>query len=169
MNCPHTANTADQQDEEMQTTIVDSQFGGFLAKAFALWQDDGTAEERAEKIAELAQTMLPNFDYEDEEDNDGPPNDGLPGPATRGNGPHTQAGTLESYIDRDGFIRLADGRLLDVRPREMSREELRRAKECLTGGYDVLENRRESEEDREIQAAIDRRVARRLMSHPSNF
>ena len=83
--------------------------------------------------------------------------------------PHTQAGTLESFVDTNGFIRRADGRLLDVRPREDEPRRIALAVDVLSGGMDVLENRRESEEDRDIQAAIDRRDARRLLSHPSNF
>ena len=51
----------------------------------------------------------------------------------------------------------------------MSRQELRRAKERLTGGYDVLENRRESEEDRDIQHAIDRRERASPLVPPQQF
>ena len=87
-----------------------SDFLDFLGKAYRVWKDGSLSDpDKGNEIRRLALVALANRDEDDEEDETSIHTDG---PAE----PHTQAGTLESYIDRDGFIRLADGRLLDVRP-----------------------------------------------------
>ena len=154
MNCPHTTNSADD-DTEMKTTTVDSIFGEFLDASFRIWNDGSLNDnEKASEVRRLI--MLALAERSNTDDDDETSSSHFDGPAE----PHTQAGTLESFVDRDGFLRRADGHLVDVRPRKMSREELQLAVDNLVGGRDVLEGR----EDREIQAAIDRREARNLMS-----
>ena len=57
----------------------------------------------------------------------------------------------------------SDARLLtgsNIIPRKMSKAELQAAADRLTGGRS---------EDDVIESAINKRLARRLMSHPSNF
>lgn len=59
MNNPHTANTADdRQDDDMKTTIVDSDFGEFLDAAYEVWQNLATPEQKADEIRELVLKYL---------------------------------------------------------------------------------------------------------------
>ena len=147
MNNPHTANTADdRQDDDMKTTTVDSDFGEFLDRAYEVWKDGTLSDpDKGNEIRRLALVALANRD-ENSNDETSTHTDG---PAE----PHTQAGTLES--DAAGLMGGEDelNAFLDRIPpaRPMSKAELRRAKERLTGRTD---------EDDVLEAAIARRAPR---------
>ncbi len=146
MNNPHTDYLlGDRQDDNMKTTTVDSDFGEFLDAAYRVWKDGTLSDpDKGNEIRRLALVALANRD-EDDEDETSIHTDG---PAE----PHTQAGTLES--DAAGLMGGEDelnaflDRIAPARP--MSKAELRRAKERLTGRTD---------ED-VLEAAIARRAPR---------
>lgn len=170
MNNPHQQNLLnDQQDDGQQDDMfeVTPSFLAFSRKVYQVWKGSGTDPQKAEQIRVLALSALAARDEDDEDDDSH-----TDGPEIRQHRlPNTQG-------SRVGFDRIEDGQLesdamglagaydelLDrtIKPRKMSKAELQAAADRLTGGHSV--------EDDVLEAAVNRRLARGLMSaHSSGY
>ena len=139
MNNPHTANTADdRQDDDMKTTIVDSDFGEFLDAAYEVWQNLATPEQKADEIREL---VLKYLDGDGADDN-----------TTL---PHTQS-VEDHRLESDAMGLMG----CTIIPRKMSKAELQAAADRLVGPRTV-------EDD--ILEAIKRREARNLTAYRGGY
>ena len=132
MNNPHTANTADdRQDDDNENHHSRFRLWRIPGPAYEVWKDGTLSDpDKGNEIRRLALVALANRD----ENSDDETSTHTDGPAE----PHTQAGTLESDAaglmgGEDEFNAFLD-RIAPARP--MSKAELRRAKERLTGRTD---------------------------------